>query len=115
MLATAFANVLFLRDLALRRVKICYVRKFLWKKGAAYLWKWGLLSVTEQRLKRTNEVNSSASLLFRFLTLYEVILLATILLLQTTQGTHCFAQRLKTRSIYRKYARAVIKEEVEEG
>jgi len=99
-LATAFANVLFLRDLPERRIRVLYIRRFVYKKSCAYVWKCAMLGIAPSRTPCVLP-----------LMLYEVLLAVGLLL---RPGLRLVRGKTRSRRLYRKYSRTAIPEEAEE-
>ena len=99
-LATAFANVLFLRDLPERRIRVLYIRRFVCKKSCAYVWKCAMLSSAPSRTPCVVP-----------LVLYEVVLAAGLLL---RPGLRLVKGKTRSGRLYRKYSKTAIPEETEE-
>jgi hypothetical protein len=100
MLVTAFANVLFLRDLQERKIRVLYIRRFAYKKSWAYVWKCAMLSTAP----------SDTSCIIPLM-LYEMVIVAGLLL---RRGLRVVKGKTRSRILYRKYSRTAIPEEAEE-
>lgn len=96
----AWANVMFLKDLPERRIRVLYIRRFLYKKSWAYVLKCAVLSMA---LRQTA--------CMRILILYELVLAGSLFLRPRFRQLQC---KTRCRRLYRKYSKTAIPEVTEE-